>query len=76
MMNKIAFKTLSDGQLVRRLNEALAPEGERLIANRTPHVFGPANVGAYFIVDANNIMVDHDVDLVQLARDLGVQRTL
>lgn len=67
---KLKFVPITERALVQRLRRLLAKDGERLLVNRTPHAHEPANVGRYFIVDGRNIMIDHDVDLAALGKEL------
>jgi hypothetical protein len=67
-MNELTCVPVTEKTLVRRLRRHLAKDGERLLANRGGMFY---TVGRYYIVDGRNIMMDHDVNLVALARELG-----
>jgi hypothetical protein len=63
-------KTLSRGALMKRINRKLAHEGERLCKSRRPW---DGEIGHYYVVDTNrNLVIAKDVDLEDLARELGV----
>jgi hypothetical protein len=50
--------------LIQRLNRKLAHEGERLVATRT---------GGYYLIEGQRV-VEKEVDLIKVARTLGVLR--
>jgi hypothetical protein len=62
---------VTERALLQRLRRAMREDGDRLIVNRKPWQHEPANVGRFYIVDANGIMTNHNVDLGKLARALG-----
>jgi hypothetical protein len=70
----VRFVPITERALVQRLRRTLAKEGNRLLVNRGGNAHGAANVGRYYIVDENNLMTDHDVDLVALGREMGAIR--
>jgi hypothetical protein len=70
----LRFVPVSERALVQRLRRVLAKDGVRLLANRGRHDLGPVTIGPYYIVDSNQIMTDHCVDLVEYGRKLGVLR--
>jgi hypothetical protein len=61
---------LTQRALTQRISRALARDGKTLRKTRA----APARdrVGDFFIINDNGGIVMHHVDLVQLARDLGV----
>jgi hypothetical protein len=63
---------VTERAILQRVRRAMRKDGDRLIVNRKPWQHEPANVGRFYVVDANNIMTDNDVDLGKLARDLGL----
>jgi hypothetical protein len=65
---------ITERALVQRLRRHLSKDNERLLTNRRPERFGPAFVGKYYILDGRNIMTDHNVDIVKMAKELGAIR--
>lgn len=58
--------------LLQRINRKLLPDSERIVKTRSRWV---STVGDYFRIDLNkNAVVDHDVNLENLGRELGVLR--
>jgi hypothetical protein len=61
---------ITERALIQRLRRALAKEGDRLIANR-----GGAytdQMGRFWRVNSSNHIIDQDVDLEELGRELHV----
>jgi hypothetical protein len=62
---------VSPGALVRRINRALADQGERLKTTRGDRWRG--DLGDYYVVDLNlNAIVGQHVDLEEFGRELKV----
>ena len=63
---------VTEQALVQRLRRALKKDADRLVKNRRQWT---GNLGEYYLVDGyRNIVLDPDVDLVALGREIGVLR--
>jgi hypothetical protein len=64
---------VTERALTIRLRQALRAEGKhlRIVTNRKQKKLG---LGRYYVADANGV-IDPDVDLQELARELGVMQS-
>lgn len=63
---------ITERALIQRLRRALAKDGDRLVANRGG-AYTEA-MGRFWRVNQNNNIIDQDVDLEELGRELNVLR--
>lgn len=67
------MKSVSSSAVVRRINRKLHPDGESLrVASHRSRFF--YELGNYYIVNTDNYLCAQDVDLEDLANNLGVLR--